>query len=71
MIFVYLAALLMILGAALLVALLFFAPAIQQRMYYLLLACGIGGVSAGLFIYVFIFGEIQAYLNEKNGSQNK
>lgn len=57
--FAYLGALCVILGSCLTVALLFLAPAIQEHMYYLLLTCGLGGVSFGALIYLFIFGELK------------
>lgn len=60
----YLSAVLVILGVSLMVALLIFAPVIQKEMYYLLLMCGIGGVGIGLFIYLFIFGELKGLTND-------
>ena len=69
----YLSAVLVILGVSLMVALLIFAPVIQKEMYYLLLTCGIGGVGIGLFIYLFIFGELKGLTNndQKNNIEKR
>lgn len=58
------AAVLAFLGVSLMVALLIFAPVLQQALYYLLLAFGVGGLTAGLFIYLIVFGEL------KDGTSN-
>lgn len=56
----YITAVMGILGVSLMVALLIFGPVLQKEIYYLLLTCGISSVTAGLFIYLIVFGELKA-----------
>lgn len=72
LVFTSLSAVTFMLGSALIVALIFLGPFINERIYYILLTSGIGGMTLGLLVYVFIFGELEAFISKDgNGTQNK